>query len=66
MNKTDLVFYLSTLAGAGTLFVKLTTNLISANVAAWIGVAAAIIAFLAYALYEKFNGTTPPPTTPQV
>ena len=64
MTKTDLVFYLSLIAQVGTLFVKLSTSLISTTVAAWITVICALIAFIAFAFYEKFNGTTPPPQPP--
>lgn len=65
MNKTDLVFGASLVAQLAALFVKLSSNLISANTASWIGVIAALVSFAAYAFYEKINGTTPPPTPPQ-
>ncbi len=66
MNKTDLVFYLSTLAGVGSLFVKLATNVVSSNVLTWISIVSALIAFIAFEFYEFFNGKTTPPTPPQV
>ncbi len=66
MNKTDLVFYLSTIAGVGSLFVKLATNVVSGNILTWVSIVSALIAFVAFEFYEKINGTTPPPTTPTV
>ena len=65
MNKTDIVFGLSTLSGFLTLFVKVYTTILSNNVAVIIGGAAILISFLAYSFYEYFQGTTPPPTPPQ-
>ena len=64
MNKTDVVFYLSTLAGVGSLFVKLATNVVSANTLTWISIISALIAFIAFQFYEKINGTNTPPTPP--
>lgn len=68
MNKTDLVFYLSTLAGVGSLFVKLATNsnIISGTVLTWVSIVCTLIAFVAFEFYEFFNGTNPPPTPPSV
>lgn len=66
MKTTDIVFYLSLLAGIGNLFVKMSTNLISATTASWIGVICAIISFIAFAFYEQLTGTLPPPSEPKV
>ena len=68
INKTDLVFYLSTLAGVGSLFVKLATSssVVSSTVLTWVSIVSTVIAFVAFEFYEYFNGTNPPPTTPLV
>lgn len=62
----DLVFYTSSIAGLLTLFVKLTTNLIPANVASWIGVISIMLSAIAFIFWERLNGTTPPPQNPGV
>ena len=66
MNKTDLVFYLSTLAGVGSLFVKLATNsnVISGTALTWVSIITAVISFVSFEFYEFFTGTLPPPTPP--
>ena len=65
LNGTDLIFYGSTLAGLLALFAKLETGYIPSGVLVQIGIVAIIVNFLAFAFYEKINGTTPPPTPPQ-
>ena len=67
MNKTDLVFYLSTLAGVGSMFVKLATNsnVINPTVLTWVSIISSLIAFVSFEFYEKINGTTTPPTSLQ-
>ena len=64
-NSTDVVFYLSTLVGLGTLFAKLAVGVVPSHILTWIGIITTLLSFLAYALYEKISGTIPPPTPPQ-
>ena len=66
INKTDVVFYLSTLAGVSALTTKEAANLFSPTIISYIALFSSIIGFVAYAFYEKFTGTTPTPTPPQV
>ncbi len=65
MNKTDIVFYLSLLSQVGALFAKLTTTLLSATTVAWIVVISSVVAFVAFAFYEKLTGTYTVPVDPR-
>ena len=64
MNKTDLVFYLSTLAGVGSLFVKLASPIVTGPTLTWVSIVSSLIAFVSFEFYEFFNGTSTPPTPP--
>jgi hypothetical protein len=64
INETDLVFYGSTLVGLATLFTKLAVGVVPGNVLTWIGIITTLVGYASYALYEKINGNTPPPTPP--
>lgn len=64
MNKTDLIFYLSTAGGLAALFAKLATGLVSNSTLLWIGIIATMLNFLAFEFYEKINGTNTPPIPP--
>ena len=64
INKTDVVFGLSTLAGLTTLIMKTGGNLLTNTETLWFGLISGVFAFLAYAFYDFFEGTTPPPTPP--
>lgn len=66
MNKTDLIFYLSTLAGAGSLFVKLASPVVTGNTLTWVSLISTLIAFVAYEFYEFFTGKSNPPTPPTI
>lgn len=64
MNKTDIVFGLSFVASEATLFTLLASGLVSHVILVWIGVVTGMLQLAAYTLYERFNGTVPPPIPP--
>lgn len=64
INKTDVVFGLSTLAGLTTLIMKTGGTLLTNTETLWFGLISGCLAFLAYAFYDYFEGMTPPPTPP--
>ncbi len=64
INPVDAVFYLSTFTGMATLFAKLAVGVVPGNVLTWIGIISTLAGFVSYALYERINGITPPPTPP--
>lgn len=67
INKTDVVFGLSTLAGLTTLIMKTAGNLLTNTETLWFGLIAGCLSFLAYAFYDYFEGNDtnlPPPTAP--
>ena len=66
INKTDVVFGLSTLAGLTTLIMKVGGNLLTNTETLWFGLVSACLSFLAYAFYDYFEGNDtnlPPPTS---
>lgn len=64
ITTADIIFYISTLAGALALFAKLATSLVSNAALLWVGIISLLLDYLAYQFYEKINGTTTPPTPP--
>ena len=65
MTKADIVFGLSTIASVWNVVQQQVHPLVSERTFSILGVAFMAISVIAYALYEKINGTTPPPTPPQ-
>ena len=64
MNKTDLVFYVSTLILAWKAVADQVHSLVSGNVFAWLNIVSLGLTVVAYAFYEKINGNPPVPPQP--
>ena len=64
INGTDVVFAISFIVSELTMFSLLASSLVPHTVLLWIGVITGLLQGAAYMLYERINGTLPPPTPP--
>ena len=64
INMTDVIFGISFVVSEASLFILLAGNLVSNSVLLWVGVVTNMLQMAGYLLYEKINGTVPPPVAP--
>lgn len=64
MTKADLIFYLSFIGAAWTLYQQQVHLLVSDHSYQILAIVFGVVALFTFMFYEKINGTLPPPQPP--